>query len=163
MDLMALIQDLECTEPARRQQAAKQLAQLETDAQPAAVALVRACGAADDDTREWAVAALESLGPPAASDLPALAALLEHQSSDAAYWAATLLGRLREEGSPAAGALSQALSGRADLNVRQRAAWALGQIGPAAQSARDALQKAASDADPRLAALAKTALASLGE
>ena len=49
-----------------------------------------------------------------------------------------------------------------DLSVRQRAAWALGKIGPVASAARGTLKRAAGQGDERLARLAKEALESIG-
>ena len=81
--------------PAKRSQAAEQLCHLGTEAQEAALALVRACADSTEEVREWAVAALEALGPPLAADIAPLAALLRDENSDVGYWAATLLGRCR--------------------------------------------------------------------
>lgn len=78
-----------------RTQAAEQLAQLGPDAQPAAVALVLACGDEVEEVRQWATAALEQMGPPEASDVAHLASFLEGRLPDVGYWAATLLGDLR--------------------------------------------------------------------
>jgi HEAT repeat protein len=58
--------------------------------------------------------------------------------------------------------LAECLASPADLVVKQRASWALGKIGPPAASAREALARAARDADPRLARLATEALAAIG-
>jgi hypothetical protein len=46
--------------------------------------------------------------------------------------------------------------------VRQRAAWALGKIGPAAKAALGTLKRAAGQGDERLARLAKESLESIG-
>jgi HEAT repeat protein len=159
-DLSALVASLKSGDADQRQAAAEKLSQRGTDAAPAAVALVEACER-DDEARESVVAALEELGPPAASDVAKLAALVSRPSLDVAYWAATLLGRLEGEASPAVPALSEALGGHGELAVRQRAAWALGKIGPAAATARDALTKAAASSDPRLASLARAAVSSV--
>jgi HEAT repeat protein len=58
--------------------------------------------------------------------------------------------------------LTNVLESDADLPVRERAAWALGEIGPAARSASPALQAAAKSADTRLARLAAKALEAVG-
>lgn len=132
-----------------------------TDAAPAAVPLVEACRDADDRVREWAVAALEDVGPPLEDAVAPLTLLVGDKNPLAGYWAATLLGRSGESAASAVNALAKAVDSAADLSVRQRAAWALGQIGPAASAARGVLEKAAGDADARLARLASEALAVL--
>ena len=58
--------------------------------------------------------------------------LLVDGGEQSAYWAATLLGRLGEEAAAAAGPLGQSLTQSFHASVRQRAAWALQRLGPAA-------------------------------
>jgi hypothetical protein len=77
---------------------------------------------------------------------------------DVGYWAATLLGRLGKQAAPAVPVLARVVCGGVDLTVRQRVAWALGQIGPAAAEALAALQQAATSDDLRLARLAQQAI-----
>lgn len=157
-NLSTLIAALSAKEPERRADAAEQLAQLATDARSAAVALVLACADESEEVRQWATSGLEQLGPPEAADVGQLASLLPARSSDIGYWAATLLGRLQAEAAPAVDALASAVAEHAELAVRQRAAWALGEIGPAAGAAAPTLQKAANDPDARLARLAAESL-----
>ena len=130
-DITRLIALLCDASPAERSRAAEQLCHLGAEAQEAIVALARACADEQEEVREWAVAALEDIGPPAVAELPALAALVTDQNRDVGYWAATLLGRLGAPAATAVPALTGALVGPADLAVRQRAAWALGQNRPA--------------------------------
>jgi HEAT repeat protein len=156
-----LIALLASAAPADRIDAAEKLARLETAAQPAAVALVRACALEDDQLRDWVVAALEALGPPDEGDVANLAAMVDSSSLDSAYWAVTLLGRLQDKAAPAVPQLAGALANHAEMPVRERAAWALGRIGPSAAQARDALTTAAQGPDARLAKLAGDALARL--
>ena len=160
-NLHALLTALESGSLAVRRDAAEKLAQLESDACGAAVPLVVTCETDDEPLREWATAALESLGPPEESDVAKLAALVGRPSLDVAYWAATLLGRLESKAAPAAPNLVQALITHPEMAVRQRAAWALGKIGPAAGAARDALAQAAQSPDRRLARLAREAIGHL--
>lgn len=157
-NLSALIAALSAADPNKRAEAAEQLAQLGPDAQPAAVALVLACGDEAEEVRQWATAALEQLGPPSSSDVAHLVTLIDARSPDVGYWAVTLLGRLKAEAAPAVDALVQAVGGQGDIAVRQRAAWALGEIGSAAAVAVPTLQKASGDPDPRLARLAAEAI-----
>jgi hypothetical protein len=157
-DLPQLIESLGASDESARREAAEKLSRLGPDAQPAAVPLVRACGDQSEDVSEWAVAALEEMGPPRASDVGELASLVGDPSADVAYWAVTLLGRLEGEAAPAVGTLAAAVSDAREMSVRQRAAWALGKIGPAAREAADALRRAESGDDPRLARLARQAV-----
>jgi HEAT repeat protein len=128
------------------------------EARAAAVPLVEACETEDDQLREWVAAALEELGPPDVADVANLAALVERSPLDVAYWAATLLGRLEDQAAAAVPNLAWALANHPEMAVRQRAAWALGKIGPAANRARDALTEAAENSNRRLASLARDAM-----
>lgn len=161
MDISHLIDGLNAPEVTVRRGAAERLALAPQVA--AAVALARASGDADEQVREWAVAALEELGAPDVGDVAALAGLLGDHRTDVRYWSATLLGRLREQAASAVGALSRTLDEDPELAVRQRAAWSLGRIGPAAEAARQTLKEAARAGDARLARLAMEALEKLGE
>ena len=157
-DLSQWIADLSHSDAKERQRAAEQRARLGPDAVGAAIPLARGSGDESAEVREWCMAALEELGPPAPDDLPGLVELLKSKQSDVSYWAATLLGRLQGEGAPATEALAGVLSSTRPIAIRHRAAWALGEIGPRAQSAIPVLQEAAQDADPRLARLARQSL-----
>ncbi len=121
MSISQLINDLNSDQLAVRRRAAEQLAAAPDAA--AAVSLVRACGDADEQVREWAVAALEQLGPPDAADGPAILNLLTNANRDVRYWSATLLGRLGRLGASAVGPLGEAVENDPDSAVRQRAAW----------------------------------------
>jgi HEAT repeat protein len=85
-----------------------------------------------------------------------LISLIEAKSPDVGYWAATLLGRLGADAAVVVDALVRAVASSAALSVRQRAAWAMGEIGSPA--AIPSLKTAASDPDPRLARLAQEAI-----
>jgi HEAT repeat protein len=123
-----------------------------------AVALVKATGDDAEEVREYAAAALEEMGPPEVEDVGSLAALLSDSAADAGYWAATLLGRLEANAVPAVPLLAAAVTGSTNMSVRQRAAWALGKIGPPAGPALNALKQAATSDNPRLARLAHRAI-----
>jgi HEAT repeat protein len=156
--LQSQIDDLSSNDSAKVAAAAEALAQIGTNAQSAAIALVRACGASDAAARAWAAAALEELGPPATHHIHELCALAASEAAEVAYWAITLLGRAGADAAPAVGVLSQILRQSGELAVRERAAWALGRIGPPAAAAVPLLHAAAAGDKPRLARLAQAAL-----
>src|SRR5260221_7131076 len=110
MDVPQLIADLKSPTAATRAAAAEQLAHLEDGALSAAIDLVKAVADNDDSVRQWATAALESLGPPAPGDAEKLAQLLSDPQLDVAYWAATLLGRLESAAAASVPQLTAALS-----------------------------------------------------
>ena len=164
LDMATLIEKLAANDPHRRAEAAEMICHAcqacpndETHAVASLVTLplVRACGDGDERVREWAVAALEDLGTPPTGAVQELVQLV-------AYWAITLVGRFGQDASSAVAALAACIDSSADISVRQRAAWALGQIGPAALLARPALLQAAGQGDSRMARLASEALEAIG-
>lgn len=157
-DIQELIKALSAVDAAARRVAAERLGTLGEKAQTAAAALVKCVGDADESVREAVNSTLEELGPPAKEQLAQLTTLVKDGSSDVAYWAATLIGRLKDAGSAATDTLAQCVASAKEMPVRERAAWALGEIGPQARGAVEALQKAAAEGGPRLARLAKQAL-----
>lgn len=158
MDVQTLVQGLDSNDTAVRIQSAERLAHLEHAAAPAACALVRNVGDVNESLAEWSCAALESLGPPPRGMLGELVHLAGDPNPDAAYWAVTLIGRLEIEASSAVPVLAQLMQSTEHEAVRQRAAWALGRIGPNAEAARNVLESASTCDDPRLAGLARVAL-----
>jgi len=147
---------------ALRLDAAERLARGGEAVAAVAPALVRACGDADEQVREWVVAALEELGPPPDDAIATLAPLAGATDPLVAYWAVTLLGRSGQAAAATVSLLADRLGDRAAPEVAERAAWALGKIGPAAAAAVSALEAAAGSSDPRLARLAREALAAIG-
>jgi HEAT repeat protein len=157
-DLKRLTADLTADDEHVRAAAAEALCRQGEIAQPAAISLALSLADPSESVVEWSAAALEGIGSPDPCQLRELIGLLKHDSPEVGYWAATLIGRLEEQGAPAAESLANALSGDTATNVKQRAAWALGKIGPAAEPALPALRTAAATHDPRLARLAKRAI-----
>jgi HEAT repeat protein len=154
---MNLPEDLLSADVQRRRQAAANLAQ--NGVQSASVtALIRAAGDEDEVVREWAVSALEDMGAPDASLLMGMVEMLDEPNEDIAYWAVTLLGRLGKPAAPAVAKLGSMVCSQRSLAVRQRAAWALQQIGPDAADALAALQMVSQSDDARLAPLARAAI-----
>ena len=144
-------------EVAQRVTAAENLSLMGPDASFAAVELVEAC-ADDEAVREFAVAALEELGPPPTKSLGRLCELAANSDPLVAYWAITLLGRLGTQAQSSQDDLVSLLVGASDSSVRQRAAWAMGQIGADSEAAIGQLKRAAESSDARLARLAKASL-----
>jgi HEAT repeat protein len=114
--------------------------------------------------RHAAMAALETMGGPAAEPL---ARLLDSPSAHVRHNAAEALGWSQRQAygstSPSAvEALARTVDKDADASVRARAAWALGEIG--ASEARSSLEKAASgDPASSVRAEASAALANISE
>jgi len=142
----------------KRREAAEQLCRRGEEACPAAVQLARATADEDEQVQQWATAALEELGPPEVKWIDDLKQILAEPEADPAYWSATLIGRLEAQGATAVGTLIEALQSHPAANVRQRAAWALGQVGTEAGESAEALTDAAKSDDKRLARLARGAL-----
>ena len=117
MDATALAAKLNDSDPGVRAAAAEDLAHLAEGAQSAAVPLVQAMGDADEDVRNWAYAALESLGTPRPEDVPALIKIAADPRLDVAYWAVTLLGRFGGANFPGAAQMRRALAGTLDSNA----------------------------------------------
>lgn len=161
-DVQRLSEQLAATDTEQRAEAAELLARAGEEASAAAVPLVTACGDADERVREWAVAALEDLGLPPSTAIAALTALVNNPDPLVAYWAVTLLGRSGQDAAAAVAVLAACVESGASVSVRQRAAWALGKIGPAATAARATLERAAGQGDERLARLARESLVSIG-
>lgn len=161
--LSELIAQLQSDSIESRTMAAEELATRGEAASPVAVALVDACSDASEEVREWAVAALEAIGPPPEEDIAELCDRLRQPQLDVAYWAATLLGRLKTAAAPAVDALAQSVASHPEAEVRCRCAWALSRIGTAARTARAVLQQAAQGDHPRLARLARQALDRIGD
>ena len=155
--IRGLIDRLQAQSAMERSAAADELMHMGKHADAAAVALVRACGDDSEEVRECAIAALEGMGPPREEDISHFVELLRDDQSAVGYWAATLLGRLTERATPAVSSLASGLGDAHSDTVRERCAWALGEIGPGASNAVLALQSVSSG-DSRLSRLASRAL-----
>jgi len=153
-----LIADLRDAKAGKRAAAAQKLMEMGAEARPAVIPLLSLVRDENEEVREYAVAALEEIGAPRAQDMPPLLSMLNDSNAMIGYWAATLIGRMKGAGSTAAENLADTLQRSHHPEVKQRAAWALGQIGSAAGVAMDALQEAARSSDSRLARLASEAI-----
>ena len=159
MDLTNQIQQLQSGDVEQRLQAAQQLSTLGEGASAAAMPLISSLADSDERINEHAIAALEGMGRPSVKLVDQLAFELSSANNDCAYWAATLLGRLGSDAASAVPQLCNVVGGKScELAVRQRAAWALGKMGPVAREALDALHAATQCGDPRLARLSQSAI-----
>ncbi|MCA9145892.1 MAG: HEAT repeat domain-containing protein [Planctomycetaceae bacterium] len=160
-DLQALGKSLDSKDVTIRREAAETLARVGPEAVGVALPLVQACGDEDEEVRNWAVAALEELPAPNASNSAALEKLINGSNLDIAFWSATLLGRMAASAASAVPTLAKAVAAHPELVVRQRAAWALGKIGKPAAVAVPQLEAATASDDARLARFAAAALESI--
>jgi HEAT repeat protein len=116
----------------------------------------------DDPTRQAACEALDRVIMPAPEELGSLIEIMRSAcDGEVEYWTATMLGRLGASAARATGVLASALLDSSCLAARERAAWALTQIGPPARSSLNALRQIGKDDPPRLRRLAETAMQSL--
>lgn len=110
----------------------------------------------DENLRVWAAIALAGLGPDAAPAVPALIRSLSHL-----HVRSIAIPALVNLGSPAVLPLAAALSDE-DWNIRDSAAWVLGEIGPRAAPAVPALVSLLSDDDRDVRAGGARALYAIG-
>ena len=110
---------------------------------------------------------LENCGAPRAEDVAFLLDQLKSAQSPRVYWCSTLLGRLGANGAGLAerslirAELCQAISNETlELSARERAAWAIGELGRVDNDCRAMLTKHVENAPARLKRLLETALAS---
>ena len=174
-------------ESAVRRRAADSLALMGKDAAPAAKTLVAALADADPLVRGVAARAVGELAPDAPGAVPALVTqfpdidairavakfkaggadavpeltkLLTHEDSTIRWQAVRTLGKIGEPALVTLPNLIDMMSGDAVSLVREHAAEAAGDIGPAAKDAVPALTKAMSDADHKVR---RDAVRSLGQ
>jgi hypothetical protein len=123
------------------------------------VTVVGLSGSSDDEVRMWSAEALEVAIQPDPSEIRGLIELLERAvDGEISYWAATMLGRLGNDAATASAALETCLRESMYLPARERATWALTEIGPAAAAAIPTLKEAVETAPPRLQRLATEAI-----
>ncbi len=141
-----------------REAAAWAAGELGQDALPLVPALLDAAGR--DGVLSEAVGAVEKIGPAATPDL--LEALAGHAVPGVRADAALALGRLEAPPEQVVPALARALDDESE-DVRQWAAFALQQQGPAAAPAVEDLRAALTDPEPWVRQNAAQALGAIGE
>lgn len=162
MDIAPLIQQLRTPQVSTRLAALQECLVSQDMPGEVLLAVLPLTADANDTVRDQAVAVCEGIEEPQPAISTALTAYLPTARGDAAYWCVTLLGRIGAGAAGAVDVLATCLERHELLAVRERAAWALGKIGPAAAAARNSLEKAAQITDPRLSRLAKDALDEIG-
>jgi HEAT repeat protein len=145
----------------QRREAAERLLKLGPRAAGFATLLLDALADEDETVRECVTACLEDCGPPPKAEVAALPARLAAAQGDHAYWTITLLARSGDPSAvePIADVLADAAR---ETAVRERAAWALGELGENAKSASQILSDVAAESDGRLKRLAERALKKIG-
>ena len=155
-------EDLRSPDLATRAAAAERLAQMGSDAADATIELLHACGD-EAEVCDWAVAALEELGPPPVEMIESIAPLVSSNAPITAYWALTLLGRSGPNANHCQDQVAATLTASADSSVQEKAAWCLGKVGATSKSATAALAQAAKSTNVRLARLAKESMAAAAQ
>ncbi|MAI71931.1 MAG: hypothetical protein CMM01_13590 [Rhodopirellula sp.] len=157
MNSAMTLQQLVHGSPSERATAAEYLAHQGTDAAYAASQLTAACSDTES-VSDWAIAALEQLGPPPSSAIDLLASLAQSEKTLTAYWAVTLLGRAGPDAAFHQQVLVTLLLNSKDLAVQEKAAWSLGRMHADSSEATRALQQAAQSPETRLSRVAAKAL-----
>ena len=120
------------------------------------------------DETELSIASdlFENCGVPKVQDIPFLCEQLKSGRSSRVYWCSTLLGRFgqtvsdQNDRSRMHSNLCNAINDESlDLSARERAAWAMGEIGRFDNDCRAILKNHVDKAPPRLKRLLETALA----
>ena len=111
----------------------------------------------DETSQNYATEALENCGPPNRENLADLQQRLQSNTSSEVYWASTLLGRARallvEMGSVASvqNELFRVVAKKSfELSARERAAWAISELGEASGDIQSKISDLLCDASPRL-------------
>ncbi|QDV71710.1 HEAT repeat protein [Rosistilla carotiformis] len=156
------LSNLEHADPEIRRQTLQALIDSSPNLADWAIALLRASNDPHASVSELAIATLEDMGAPDASQVSEIVSFAQRPAdSETVYWATTLIGRIGPDAADAVPTLAGVLANSSFLHVREKAAWALGQIGPAAIGATAVLQAAAEQGPPRLQRLASQALSTM--
>lgn len=151
--------ELENPNPNIRYQALQTLTEQSPSLGSLAPELLRASNDPSPTIQQFAIAKLEDLEDPDPSQVADILRYVQRPAdSETVYWGITLIGRMGADGAEAVPMLAGVLANSPFLHVREKAAWALGQIGPAAEGALAVLQDAAKQGSPRLSRLALQAI-----
>lgn len=123
-------------------------------------AIARALTNEDEETRNWAIEALENMGPPPLEESDGIVDWTRQHSTLVACWGCKLIGRLEENANRYQQDLVRLVQSHDSLEVRQEAAAALGKLGTLGTQTREILSSISDDHDPRLKRMIARALAS---
>ena len=113
-----------------------------------AATVVALSGSENDEIRMWAAEAMETAIQPQKADMESLIEMMTASpDGEVCYWSATMIGRLGLLGAAAVPALEDCLLNSNYLAARERAVWALSQVGPNAVAALTTLQELADQPD----------------
>jgi hypothetical protein len=181
LDVLALADDLQSKDGAKRTRAALALGKSGKSARPARSALLEALKTDDEKFRGLVLDALDKLGAPETSDLPVISVALRDDDPDVRAYAVSVLdavgkdgwaeiGRVRDlvgDSDPHVRAAAEATRGRMEKDMLEALASKLedsnpavrleatrtlmSDLGPVARSAASSLIKSLGDDDPRCA------------
>ncbi len=161
MEPSQIIQDLSSIDSEQRRGAAETCAKHPDLAKTATIPLCRLASDPDEEVAQWASAALEEMGAPSSEELDALVGLFPSDEATA-YWAVTLVGRLKPADTAVMKRLVELIeASKTPTEVRNRAIWAVTQMGGKGPAVQKALEHAAQSQNPRTARLASKALTKL--
>ncbi len=126
-----------------------------------ATTVVGLAGSANDEVRMWAAEAMEQAIQPEPADVTDLIELMSTSpDGEVCYWSVTMIGRLGVRGADSVAALENCLLHSNYLAAKERAVWAISQIGPDAMAAVPTLKKLVQEQtrSPRLVRLATEVL-----
>ena len=141
-----------------RKEAAKTLAAIGPESRSAVQELVRALEDPQTDVRQYAALALGKIGPDASAAQPSLQKALKDKDQEVRCQAARALGGLGKAGTPALPELIRLLKDDDVAEVRIAVIQVLGEFGPEAKDAVDALSIASRDGRPAIRDAAVDAL-----
>jgi len=160
--LLAIKSELSQSDVNRRCAAIRSIAQSESAHSGITTTVIRLVSDKNEEVSTWACESLVSRICPLPIEANDLIDLLrETKDGEVEYWAATMLGRLGPVASRATAVLANCLLESPCLAARERAAWALSEIGPPARSAINALKQIGPEDPPRLQRLAAAAIQSV--
>jgi len=121
--------------------------------------LFAAIQCAQEEAVNWATEALENMGPPSVGDIGWLGSVISSSSTDAVYWAITLLARCDDSIDAVQDYLAKIVASNESSTItRRRAITALAKVHARSDATESAIKIAMNSGDSQLANLAKELL-----